>query len=140
MQMFVEGKSVGPIFSTDSTDAKRKRSQEILDELLMIDQDRSLKRRRLDFSRHSLDAISKISNEAGLRTDAFVRMHELRLLLLHYVKLAGCYKEFPKKLKWVYWRGFPLKSIPNDFPLESLVALEMRNSSLKQVWRGSKVC
>lgn len=136
----MEGQSVGPIFSSESNDAKRKRSQEILDELVVIDQGKSLKRRRLDFSRHSIDALSKIANEAGLKTDAFARMHELRLLLLHYVNLTGCYKKFPKKLKWVYWRGFPLEFIPNDFPLESLVALEMRNSSLKQVWRGNKVC
>ncbi|XP_058188497.1 TMV resistance protein N-like isoform X3 [Rhododendron vialii] len=139
MQMFMEGQSVGQIFSSESNDAKRKRTQEFLDELLLIDQGRSLKRRRLDLSRHSIDALSKIANEAGLKTDAIARMHELRLLLLHYVKLTGCYKEFPKKLKLVYWRGFPLKSIPNDFPLESLVALEMRNSSLKQVWSGTKV-
>ncbi|PSS21673.1 TMV resistance protein like [Actinidia chinensis var. chinensis] len=135
MQMFMDNKSVGTIFGND---AKGQRSKEVLDELLLIDHGRSLKRRRLDISRHSIDTLSKFSNGADLKTDAFARMHEVRLLLLHYVKLAGCYKEFPKKLKWLYWRGFPLKYIPNDFSLESLVALELRNSSLKQAWRGAK--
>ncbi|KAI8556041.1 hypothetical protein RHMOL_Rhmol05G0222200 [Rhododendron molle] len=38
------------------------------------------------------------------------------------------------------WRGFPVKSIPGDFPLESLVALDMQYSRLKNVWEGTKVC
>ncbi|CAL5378192.1 unnamed protein product [Camellia sinensis] len=137
MQMFMEDKPVETFFS--NKDAKRRRSQEVLDEILLIKQDRSSKRRQLDILKHSIDAISKISNEADLKTDAFAKMHEVRLLQFHYIKLTGCYKELPNKLKWVYWRGFPLKYIPDDFALESLVALEMRNSSLKQVWRGTKV-
>ncbi|CAL5380077.1 unnamed protein product [Camellia sinensis] len=137
MQMFMEDNPVETFFSNN--DAKRQLSQEVLDEIRLMEQDRSSKRRRLDVSKHSIDAISKISNEADLKTDAFAKMHEIRILQFHYVKLTGCYKELPKKLKWVYWCGFPLKYIPDDFALESLVALELCNSSLKQVWRGTKV-
>ncbi|XP_052205028.1 disease resistance protein RPV1-like [Diospyros lotus] len=136
LQMFMEDKFERPVFSND---AKGRHCQEVFDELQIMGLFRSSKRRRLDFSKHSADAISKISDEGNLKTDAVARMHEMKILQFHYVKLTGSYKEFPRKLKRLYWRGFPLKYIPNDFPLESLVALEMRNSSLKQVWRGKKV-
>ena len=79
------------------------------------------------------------SNEIVLEINALARMYELRLLQLCYVQLSGSYEEFPKRLRWLCWRGFPLESIPSDFPVESLVALDMRYSSLKQVWRGTKV-
>lgn len=42
-------------------------------------------------------------------------------------------------LKWLYWRGFSLSSIPPDFHLENLVALDMRYSSLELVWRGTMI-
>ncbi|GMP62992.1 hypothetical protein CsSME_00024869 [Camellia sinensis var. sinensis] len=53
----------------------------------------------------------------------------LRILHLYNVRLTGYYEEFPKKLRWLCWHGFPLKSIPNDFCLESLVALDMSYSN-----------
>ncbi|CAL5378346.1 unnamed protein product [Camellia sinensis] len=70
------------------------------------------------------------SDEDDLKTDAFSQMHKLRLLQLNNIRLSGRYQKFPKKLRWLCWHGFPLKSIPNDFTLDSLVALEMQNSSL----------
>ncbi|CAL5378202.1 unnamed protein product [Camellia sinensis] len=58
--------------------------------------------------------VSTESNEeVGLNTDAFFSI-------------------------WLHWHGFPLKFIANDFPLESLVVLDMRNSSLAQLWEGTK--
>ncbi|KAK2978774.1 hypothetical protein RJ640_008737, partial [Escallonia rubra] len=79
------------------------------------------------------------NNEVQLKTSAFSRMSQLRLLLINYVQLTGGYKKFPKKLRWLCWRGFPLKSIPTDFPLESLVVIDMRNSNLTRFWNGTKV-
>ncbi|XP_057497448.1 disease resistance protein RPV1-like [Actinidia eriantha] len=88
---------------------------------------------------HHKDSFTEVnSNEIVLEINALARMYELRLLQLCYVQLSGSYEEFPKKLRWLCWRGFPLESIPSDFPVESLVALDMRYSSLKQVWRGTK--
>ena len=74
-----------------------------------------------------------------LEMNAFTRMHKLRLLQLSHVQLTGCYKEFPTGLRWMCWLKYPLPSIPSDFPLQSLVVLEMCHSSLRQVWTGTKV-
>lgn len=79
------------------------------------------------------------SNNVVLETNAFTRMVKLRLLQLSYVQLNGGYEEFPKGLRWLYWLEFPLDSIPSDFRLESLVVLEMHYSSLRKIWKGTKV-
>ncbi|XP_059652140.1 disease resistance protein RUN1-like [Cornus florida] len=76
--------------------------------------------------------------EVDLQTNAFSRMHNLRLLHLNNVRLAGNYKQFPKKLIWLCWCGFSLEIIPIEFSLGSVVVLDMQNSSLKQVWKGKK--
>ncbi|XP_028112379.1 probable disease resistance protein RPP1 [Camellia sinensis] len=66
-------------------------------------------------------------------------MHNLRLLQLNNVRLSGGYQKFPMKLRWLCWHGFSLKFIPNDFTLDSLVVLEMQNSSLEQLWKRTKL-
>ncbi|XP_059638690.1 disease resistance protein RUN1-like [Cornus florida] len=99
-----------------------------------------LERRGLGFSSWlPINSASTESNEVDLHTDAFSRLRHLRLLQLNNVGLTGDYKEFPRKLRWLCWRGFPLKLIPTEFPLESLVALDLRNRSLKQLWNGNKL-
>ncbi|PRQ25290.1 putative leucine-rich repeat domain, L domain-containing protein [Rosa chinensis] len=82
---------------------------------------------------------SRNSSKVVLETNAFTRMHKLRLLQLSHVQLSGRYEEFPAGLRWLCWIKFPLASLPTDFPLESLVALEMCYSSLRRLWRGTKV-
>ncbi|KAM7477422.1 hypothetical protein LguiA_025635 [Lonicera macranthoides] len=79
------------------------------------------------------------SNDEFLGTDAFKGMRNLRLLKLSYVTIFGTYDVFPKKLRWLYWRGFHLRSLPNDFSQEDIVSLEIRNSSLERVWKVTKV-
>ncbi|KAK9944052.1 hypothetical protein M0R45_009637 [Rubus argutus] len=89
---------------------------------------------------HMLPAFSpsRNSNKVVLETNSFTRMPKLRFLHLSHVQLSGCYQEFPKRLRWLCWIKFPLASLPTDFPLESLVALEMCYSSLRQLWSGKK--
>lgn len=79
------------------------------------------------------------SNDMDLETDAFARMHQLKFLQLNCVELRGSYRVFPKKLRWLCWHGFHLEYIPNDLSLKSLICLDMQYSSLRQVWKGSKV-
>ncbi|XP_070673132.1 disease resistance protein RPV1-like isoform X1 [Malus domestica] len=79
------------------------------------------------------------SNEVDFKTEAFTRMHNLELLLLNNVIISGGYKDFPKNLKWISWRVFPLKSIPADLYLENLVGLDLRNSRLHHLWQGPRV-
>ncbi|KAL6289850.1 hypothetical protein ACE6H2_007360 [Prunus campanulata] len=78
------------------------------------------------------------STEIVLETNAFARMHELKLLHLSHVQLDGSYAEFCTGLRWLCWNKFPLDSIPTDFPLGSLIVLEMQYSGLRQVFKGTK--
>ncbi|CAL9006434.1 unnamed protein product [Prunus brigantina] len=78
------------------------------------------------------------SNEKVLETNAFSRMQELKLLHLSHVKLRGCYAKFCSGLRWLCWLEFPLDSIPVDFPVGSIIVLEMQYSGLRQVFKGTK--
>ncbi|CAL8997884.1 unnamed protein product [Prunus brigantina] len=71
---------------------------------------------------------------------AFANLKKLRLLHLSGVELTGEYKDFPKKLIWLSWHGFPLESIPDDFPVQpKLVSLDLQWSKLKIVWKDCKL-
>ena len=83
---------------------------------------------------------TKTSNEVVLEVDAFARMSNLQLLEISNVRPCGNYEKFPKGLRWLCWSSFPLQMIPDDFPLDRLVALEMPYSCLKKFLNGGKVC
>ncbi|KAL6297367.1 hypothetical protein ACE6H2_005509 [Prunus campanulata] len=79
------------------------------------------------------------SYRTRFRTQAFTNK-KLRLLHLSNVGLTGEYKDFPKKLIWLWWHYFPLESIPDDFPMQpKLVALDLQYSFLKIVWKDCKL-
>ncbi|KAK2993980.1 hypothetical protein RJ640_001034 [Escallonia rubra] len=52
--------------------------------------------------------------------------------------LTGNYEDFPRRLRWLCWHGFPLKHVPIDISLENLVILDLRHSKLEQFWEGTK--
>ncbi|XVF30468.1 hypothetical protein REPUB_Repub16aG0060500 [Reevesia pubescens] len=79
-----------------------------------------------------------MSNKEDFETEAFAKMQRLKLLQLDYVKVKGDFKDFPKGLIWLRWHGFPLQSLPRDFHIKRLVVLDMRNSSLKRVWKDTE--
>ncbi|CAN6582729.1 unnamed protein product [Malus baccata var. baccata] len=80
-----------------------------------------------------------LTEDICLSTVAFANMKKLKFLKLSYVKLMGEYKHLPKELIWLCWRGFSLKSIPDDFfDQPRLVVLDMQSSKLVKVWEGSK--
>ncbi|XAR49284.1 hypothetical protein NMG60_11032439 [Bertholletia excelsa] len=83
---------------------------------------------------------SRNSCEVAFETEAFAMMHNLKFLMINYVKLYGSYKKFPKGLSWLCWHGCPLQSLPSDLYLKRLVILEMPYSSLRSVWTRAKVC
>ncbi|XP_028100088.1 disease resistance protein RML1A-like [Camellia sinensis] len=104
-----------------------------------LDRENALNRHHFGFlSSHPTSTEQRNANDVGFKTDAFARMQKLRLLQLNYVQLNGSCAEFPKGLSWLCWRGFPSKFIPKDFPLDSLVELDMRYSHLERVWKGTK--
>ncbi|CAN1851261.1 Disease resistance protein RUN1 [Linum perenne] len=67
---------------------------------------------------------------------AFKKMKRLRLLKLSHVVLKGSYEHFCNKLRWLCWHGFSLESIPDDFDLGNLIALDLRHSRLKTFSEG----
>ncbi|XP_038720905.1 disease resistance protein RUN1-like isoform X2 [Tripterygium wilfordii] len=78
------------------------------------------------------------STSVKLDTKAFSMMQRLRLLQLTDVQFSGGCENFSKELRWLCWRGFPWKFIPNSFYLENLVAMDMRYSNLRRVWNDCK--
>ncbi|XP_028751253.1 TMV resistance protein N [Neltuma alba] len=108
------------------------------------------KRTRLWFHEDAFDVLSKHTGTEfveGLAlslsqtdrdyfsTKAFKQMKTLRLLRLGNVELDGDFKYMSRDLRWLYWLGFPLKYIPANFYQKNLVSIELKYSSLKQVWR-----
>lgn len=77
--------------------------------------------------------------KGGFETLALGDMRKLRLLQLNYVQLSGSYKNFPQGLRWLCMHGFPLSYIPLDLQMDNIVALDMSNSKLKQLWKEPKV-
>ncbi|XP_058216948.1 disease resistance protein RPV1-like [Rhododendron vialii] len=126
--------------STDFGDNRRSRLEEFLKKRLLSNLGVSYKRYGFSiFSSHLNPTDPENSNQVALEADAFARMRKLKLLQLNHIDISGPYKKFPKELRWLCWHGFPLKSIPCDFPLESLVALDMQYGRLKNVWEGTKI-
>ncbi|KAM7518917.1 hypothetical protein LguiB_017879 [Lonicera macranthoides] len=121
--------------------AKKRRYEELVGEPLLSNNANSLKQCYLNFlSWQSMGISLRSPNKVELTTEGFARMDNLKFLHLNYVQLTGCYKNFPQSLRWLCWHGFPLKSLPMDFPMGNLVSLDLSYSKLKQVWEGTKVC
>ncbi|KAB1207949.1 Protein SUPPRESSOR OF npr1-1, CONSTITUTIVE 1 [Morella rubra] len=61
-------------------------------------------------------------------------MANLRLLQINYTRLVGSYKYLPAQLKWLQWKGCPVKSLPSDFSPGELAVLDLSESAIEQVW------
>lgn len=66
----------------------------------------------------------------AFKTSSLVKMKNLKLLQLEYVKLTGSYENFPD-LRWLRWRGCNLKTIPPGLLSSYLVALYMTSGDLE---------
>ncbi|KAI3827277.1 hypothetical protein L1987_01350 [Smallanthus sonchifolius] len=44
----------------------------------------------------------------------------------------------PDSLRFLYWSGYPLPSLPKTFQANKLVTLEMEGSSISQLWDGER--
>ncbi|KAM7474153.1 hypothetical protein LguiB_021396 [Lonicera macranthoides] len=119
--------------------SKKRGYKEFLDKSSCSNQMTSIKRQCFSF--FSGQVVFKdvgSSDEVYLRTNAFKEMKVLRLLQLNYAQIYGHYENFPKNLVWLCWRGFPLKSIPLELPVENLVVFDLSYSKLEQVWKKAK--
>lgn len=72
-------------------------------------------------------------------TETFGNMKRLRLLKLDNVQVAGDYGHLPKQLRWVDWKAFSLTHIPENFYQENIVAIDLKYSYLKLVWKVPQV-
>ncbi|BBN68986.1 Putative disease resistance TIR-NBS-LRR class protein [Prunus dulcis] len=81
--------------------------------------------------------------ELHLNHAAFKKMYNLRLLEIYdssygqkYCKLylSQGLQTLPESLRYLYWDGYPLKSLPSKFSPENLVELKMPRSLVKQLW------
>ncbi|XP_022642231.1 TMV resistance protein N isoform X2 [Vigna radiata var. radiata] len=69
------------------------------------------------------------------KTHAFKEMKKLRLLRLDHVQVVGDYGHISKELRWICWKGFPSKYIPNNFYMGNVIAIDLRHSHLQLVWK-----
>uniref|UniRef100_A0A7N2LAQ5 TIR domain-containing protein n=1 Tax=Quercus lobata TaxID=97700 RepID=A0A7N2LAQ5_QUELO len=72
--------------------------------------------------------------EVVLCTKPFESMVNLRLLQINHVRLEGKYKYLPAGLKWLQWKGCPLKALPSEFLPRELSVLDLSESRIEQVW------
>nr|XP_007134179.1 hypothetical protein PHAVU_010G026200g [Phaseolus vulgaris]ESW06173.1 hypothetical protein PHAVU_010G026200g [Phaseolus vulgaris] len=71
--------------------------------------------------------------------DSFQKMERLRLLQLHHVQLAGNYGFLSKQLRWISWQGFPSSCLPINFCMDDVIAIDLKHSHLRFVWKQSQV-
>ncbi|AES95827.1 disease resistance protein (TIR-NBS-LRR class) [Medicago truncatula] len=72
-------------------------------------------------------------------TDTFKEMKKLRLLQLDHAVLTGDYQYLSKELRWIHWQGFTFNYMPDDFYQGNLVVIVIKYSSMKQVWKETKL-
>jgi hypothetical protein len=77
--------------------------------------------------------------QESFSTKSFTKMRRLKLLQIIGANLVGSYSLLPKELIWLCWFGCPLKSLPSDFHLNDLVILDMQESKVRKLWKGTKV-
>lgn len=80
-----------------------------------------------------------VLEDVHLKTEAFAKMKQLRLLQIDGVYLSGCFEHLSEELRWLHWHNCPLEFLPANFHLENLVVLDMQQSNIKQVWKEKKV-
>ncbi|XP_034700720.1 disease resistance protein RPV1-like isoform X1 [Vitis riparia] len=69
-----------------------------------------------------------------LCTKSFQPMVTLRLLQINHVQLGGNFKNIPAELKWLQWKGCPLKTLPSTFCPRKLTVLDLSESKIERVW------
>ncbi|XP_049345008.1 disease resistance protein RUN1-like [Solanum verrucosum] len=75
-----------------------------------------------------------------LSTKAFQKMIKLRVLKIDNLHISGDVELLSKELRWLSWKGCPLKCVPSNFPAEKLVVLNMRGSNIQEFGLNLQVC
>ncbi|RDX60597.1 TMV resistance protein N, partial [Mucuna pruriens] len=82
---------------------------------------------------------SHFTSRDFFETCAFDEMKRLRLLKLDHVQLSGDYGYLSKQLRWICWQGFPSKYIPNNFNMQNVIAIDLKHSNLRLLWKELQV-
>ncbi|GMY26121.1 TMV resistance protein N-like [Fagus crenata] len=72
--------------------------------------------------------------EVIICTKSFKTMVNLRLLQINNVNLDGGLKHLPVELKWLQWKGCPMKTLPFDFFPRKVAVLDLSESKIEQLW------
>ncbi|ONH89912.1 hypothetical protein PRUPE_8G023700 [Prunus persica] len=72
-------------------------------------------------------------------SEAFSKMHQLRLHEFDNVIVSSGPKDLPNSLRIIRWSWYPSKSLPSSFEPRFLVKLNMKHSKLSHLWDGAKV-
>ncbi|KAG5385552.1 hypothetical protein IGI04_037022 [Brassica rapa subsp. trilocularis] len=73
------------------------------------------------------------SSENTIPVEPFVPMTKLRLLQINHVELAGNLERLPSELKWIQWRGCPLKEVPLNLLARQLAVLDLAESAIRRI-------
>ncbi|XP_049388263.1 disease resistance protein RUN1-like [Solanum stenotomum] len=87
----------------------------------------------LVLERHALKGVK-------LSTKAFQKMIKLRVLKIDDLHISGDFELLSKELRWLSWKGCPLKCIPSNFPAEKLVILNMKGSNIEEFGLNLQYC
>ncbi|KAI6686497.1 hypothetical protein NL676_032410 [Syzygium grande] len=68
-----------------------------------------------------------------LQTACFTPMVDLRLLQINYVALDGGFEHIPAELKWLQWKGCPMKTFPFDSCPQDLGVLDLSESKINSM-------
>ena len=102
--------------------------------------------------------LSHLEDIVDFTTEAFAGMKKLRLLKVYHsyrisrdfratfnnkenykMRFSHGLKFCSNDLRYLYWHGYSLKSLPNDFSPKHLVELSMPYSHIEKLWKGIKV-
>ncbi|KAF3973234.1 hypothetical protein CMV_003342 [Castanea mollissima] len=81
-----------------------------------------------------LEGRAEKEREVIICTKSFKNMVNLRLLQINNVNLEGEFKYLPVELKWLQWKGCPMKTLPSDFCPRKVVVLDLSVSKIEHLW------
>ncbi|RVW60067.1 TMV resistance protein N [Vitis vinifera] len=84
------------------------------------------------------------SRRIQFSTKVFKRMNKLRLLKVYNwygneVHLPMDFEFSSCELRYLYWDGYPLESLPKNFDATNLVELDLIYGSIKQLWKRNEI-
>ncbi|KAH7515834.1 hypothetical protein FEM48_Zijuj10G0068300 [Ziziphus jujuba var. spinosa] len=83
----------------------------------------------------------KKKREVSISSKPLGTMLHLRMLQIDYVNIEGKLKNLPDELKWLQWKGCPLRYLPSNFCPQGLAVLDLSDSKIERIWdwHGNKV-